>query len=45
LGIIRDEEREESLIADAAPVAKSKTPTAGFVTVPTIPFPNPDIKP
>jgi len=40
-GIIRDEVFEESRMAEAAPVAKSKTPTAGFVTVPTIPFVNP----
>jgi len=40
-GIIRDEVFEESRMAEAAPVAKSKTPTAGLVTVPTIPFVNP----
>jgi hypothetical protein len=40
-GIIREDVREESLMAEAAPVAKSKTPTAGFVTVPTIPLVKP----
>ncbi len=40
-GISLEEVRLESRTADAAPVARSRTPTAGFVTVPTNPFPNP----
>ena len=35
------EVRLESLTAEAAPVARSSIPTAGFVTVPTRPFPMP----
>ena len=41
LGTSLDELRLESRTADAAPLAKSKTPTAGLVTVPTRPLPNP----
>jgi hypothetical protein len=41
LGISLDELRLESRTAEAAPVAKSSTPTAGFVTVPTKPLPKP----
>lgn len=34
-----------SLTAVAVSVARSKTPTTGFVIVPTTPFPNPAKKP
>jgi hypothetical protein len=37
--------RLESLTALAASEARSNTPTIGFVTVPTSPFPKPEIKP
>lgn len=36
---------ELSLMAVAAPEAKSNTPTTGLVTVPTTPLPKPDIIP
>ena len=36
---------DEPRTAEAAPVAKSNTPTAGFVTVPTKPLPKPSKRP
>jgi hypothetical protein len=37
--------RLESLTALAASEARSKTPTTGFVTVPTNPLPKPEMRP